>query len=54
MFAPRNVRAEHKGIETQSYLGPKFWAKIPPDIKRINDILIFKRKIRPWKADKCR
>ena len=53
IFDTRNVRTVHNGIETLSYLGIKIWAIIPPDIKSISDILIFKRKIRLWKPDKC-
>ena len=53
IFDTRNVRTVHNGIETLTYLGIKIWAIIPPDIKSISDILIFKRKIRLRKPDKC-
>ena len=53
IFDTRNVGTLHNGIETLSYLDLKIWAIIPPDIKSISDILIFKRKTRLWKPDKC-
>ena len=53
IFDTRNVRTVHNGIETLSYPGLKIWAIIPPEIKSRSDILIFKRKIRLWKPDKC-
>ena len=53
IFETRNVHSVHNGTETLSHLGLKIWLLVPDDIKRINNLTEFKRKIRKWKPDKC-
>ena len=53
IFVTHNVRTEHYGKETLSYLGPKIWNIIPNEIKSSATLTVFKQKIRRWKADKC-
>ena len=53
IFVSNNIRTEHYGKETLSYLGPKIWNLIPGDIKSSTTLRIFKNKIRKWKPDKC-
>ena len=52
-FETRNVRTVYNGLGTISFLGPKIWALVPPDMKKIEDVSDFKRKIRRWKPEKC-
>ena len=53
IFVTNNIRTEHYGKESLSYLGPKIWRLIPNDIKAITSLKMFKQKIRKWKPDKC-
>ena len=52
IFVTHNVRTEHYGKETLSYLGPKICNIIPNEIKSSATLTVFKQKIR-WKPDKC-
>ena len=53
VFITKNIRTEHYGKESLSYLGPKIWKIIPNDIKTSKSLKDFKLKIRKWKPDKC-
>jgi len=53
IFVTNNIRTEHYGKESLSYLGPKIWSIIPEDIKMLTSLKSFKLKIRKWKPDKC-
>ena len=53
MFVTKNIRSEHYGKESLSYLGPKIWNIVPSDIKTSTSLKDFKQKIRKWKPDKC-
>ena len=53
IFVTNNIRTEHYGKESLSYLGPKIWSLIPNDIKTITSLNVFKQNIRQWKPDKC-
>ena len=53
IFVTKNIRTEHYGKESVSYLGPKIWKIIPNDIKVSKSLKEFKLKIRLWKPDKC-
>ena len=53
IFVTHNVRTEHYGKETLSYLGPKIWNIIPNEIKSSTALTVFKQKIRRWKPGKC-
>ena len=53
IFVTHNVRTEHNGKETLSYLGPKIWNIIPNEIKYSATLIVSKQKIRRWKPDKC-
>ena len=53
IFVTNNIRTEHYGKESLSYLGPKIWSIIPNDIKTSTSLNIFKQKIRKWKPYKC-
>ena len=45
IFVTHNVRTEHYGKETLSYLGPKIWNIIPNEIKSSATLTVFKQKI---------
>ena len=53
LFVTHNVRTEHYGKSTLSYLGQKVWNIIPNEIKSAATLIVFKQKIRSWKPDKC-
>ena len=53
IFVAHNVRTEHYGKATLSYLGPKIWNIIPNEIKSDATLIVFKQKIRRWIPDKC-
>ena len=52
-FETVNVKSVYNGTETLSFLGPKIWALIPNDLKKVKSLPEFKRKIKLWKPDKC-
>ena len=52
-FTSRNVRTSHFGTETLMHLGPKIWFIIPNNLKEINTLLEFKKKIKDWRPVNC-
>ena len=53
IFLTNNIRTEHYGKESLSFLGPIIWSIIPHDIKTSTSLKDFNQKIRKWKPDKC-
>ena len=53
IFKTKAVRSVYNGTDTLSFLGPKIWLIIPDDIKNVDNIKEFKRKIKMWKPTKC-
>ena len=53
IFKTKAVRSVYNGTDTLSFLGPKIWLIIPVDIKNVDNIEEFKRKIKMWKPTKC-
>ena len=53
IFLTNNIRTEHYGKESLSFLGPIIWSIIPHDIKTSTSLKDFNQKIRKWKSDKC-
>ena len=53
IFVSNNIRTEHYGKESLTYLGPKIWSIIPNYIKTSTSLKDFKQKIRKWKPVKC-
>ena len=47
------VKSFHKGLESLSYLGPKIWELLPPEIKETESFSQFKAKIKKWKPENC-
>ena len=47
------VKTENYGKNSVRYLGPVIWKIIPPDIKKSNNLIEFKRNIKKWKPIKC-
>ena len=52
-FAIPMVKSFHKGLESLSYLGPKIWELLPPEIKETESFSQFKAKIKKWKPENC-
>ena len=41
-----SIVMETSGLESIRWLGPKIWALIPEDVKKVTSLDIFKRKIK--------
>ena len=41
------------GLRSISYQGAKLWNSLPPDMKRINDLKLFKQAIQKWNGPEC-
>ena len=41
------------GLETLSYRSPTLWSLVPPEIKSVSSLTLFKSKSKNWKCDKC-
>ena len=52
-FKSQNVRTVAYGTETLNFLGPKIWSLVPKEIKEIESLIEFKRKIKFWKPEQC-
>ena len=52
-FAVPMVKSVHKGLESLSYLGPKIWELLPPEIKETDTFSQFKAKIKKWNPKNC-
>ena len=52
IFQTFNVRTTAWGTETLYHMGPKIWAIIPMEMKKLS-FSDFKVQIRLWKPDKC-
>ena len=53
IFETRNIRTTHYGIDSLAHLGPKIWGPVPKDLKDINSLDLFKKKIKLWTPDNC-
>ena len=52
-FFALSVRASHYGLNFLSYFAGKVWDFLPQDIKNLQDLDKFKRKIRHWEQKNC-
>ena len=48
-----NVKTNTIGVNSLISRGAHLWNTLPDDIKIVNSIAIFKRKIKRWNGDKC-
>ena len=53
LFKTRNVKTVSYGMETLGFMGPKIWALVPGEIKKVKSLAEFKRNIKQWKPVKC-
>ena len=53
IFKSSNIKTSTYGINSLAYLGPRIWAIIPDDIKKIPTLTLFKTKIKQWNPDNC-
>ena len=53
MFDTHNIHTTHYGIQSLAYLSPKIWDIIPTDLKNINSLDLFKKRIKLWIPNKC-
>ena len=47
-FKTRNVKTVSYGTETLSFMGPKIWALVPDEFKKVKSLPEFKREIKQW------
>ena len=52
-FQTRNVKTVSYGTETLGFMGPKIWALVPDEFKKVKSLPEFKSKIKQWKPVKC-
>ena len=52
-FVIPKVNTVNRGTETIRYRGPKTWEIVPEEIKNVENLSIFKKKIRSWKPIGC-
>ena len=45
-FASRHVNSLYHGTESLSFLGPKIWEQVPPELKALESLDIFKTQIK--------
>ena len=52
-FKSQNVHTVAYGTETLNYMGPKLWSLIPKELREVQSLIEFKKKIKLWKPDNC-
>ena len=52
-FTTRNIKTVSYGTQSLGFLGPKIWSLVPNNLKCLNSLEEFKRKIKKWKIEKC-
>ena len=53
IFKSFNIQSTAYGENSLAFLGPKIWAIIPDEIKRIPTLTLFKTKIQQWNPHNC-
>ena len=48
-----SIRTTKYGLNSISYLAPKIWDLIPNEIKRCDNLISFKQKIKSWRPENC-
>ena len=52
-FESRKVNSVYHGTESLSFLGPKIWDLVPPEMKEIECLEVFKNKIKSFTFSNC-
>ena len=52
-FLTERKRTLHYGLETLSYLLPQLWSPLPENIKEVESLETFKRKVKNWICHDC-
>ena len=52
-FASRHVNSVYHGTESLSFLGPKIWEQVPPELKALESLDIFITQIKKWIPLNC-
>ena len=52
-FSSRHVNSVYRGTESLSFLGPKIWEQVPPELKALESLDIFKTQIKKWIPLNC-
>ena len=50
-FVRPRIRSVFNGEESISYLGPKIWDIVPPELKALETVNAFKKEIKKWKPE---
>ena len=53
IFEGHRIPTQRYGIESLTYLGPKFWSQVPNEIKESDSLAVFKNKIKNWRPKLC-
>ena len=52
-FTTYNVHTVTYGIESIRHLGPRIWNLVPKEIQELQDLKLFKQKIKSWIPSGC-
>ena len=52
-FLTESKRTVHYGLERLGCWSPQLWSLLPENIKEVESLEIFKRKIKKWSCDDC-
>ena len=52
-FERRKVNSVYNGTESLSFLGPKIWDLVPPELKELESLDIFKKKVKSLTFANC-
>ena len=53
LFKPRTIRTFYNAQESHFFLGLKIWELVPSEIRELNNLSVFKRKIKHWIPSSC-
>ena len=49
----KNARTNRYGTESISFIAPEIWKQVPDDLREIDSVALFKKKIKGWKPLNC-
>ena len=52
-FLTERIGTVYYGVETLIHRSPQLWSLLPQNIKEVESLEIFKRKVKNWICDDC-
>ena len=52
-FSVSSFNTTHFGLNSLRYFASKVWNMVPPELKNLNDVEIFKSEVRKWEPTQC-